>query len=75
VDSGVVLGNDSDVVLNDTLAQILPAFVGLGIGSVFGSIEDIGLAEMRTVVLGNGRPTHKFGDGEEVEEGGIVGDL
>lgn len=75
VNSSVVLGNDSDVVFNDTLAQVLPALVGLGIGSVGRSVEDVGLAQLGTVVLGDGGPAHEFGNGKEVEEGGIVRDL
>ena len=72
LDAGVVFGDNSDIVLNDTLAEILPSLVGLLIcGLTRSNIEDIGAAEMRTKELRNFWPSHEFVDGEELEELGI----
>ena len=63
-------------MLNDSLAKILPSFVGLRVGRLSGSsIKDIGAAEVRAEELRNFWPSHKFMDGEEFEELGVKGNL
>jgi hypothetical protein len=72
LDAGVVFGNDSDIMLDDTLAEILPSLVSLLICRLTRSnIEDICAAEMRTKELRNFWPSHEFVNGEELEELGI----
>ena len=75
MDAGVVFGDDADVVLDDTLAEVAPAGVGFGIvgGNGGRGGEDIGGAEVRAEFLRHDRPAHEFGDGEEFEELGFGG--
>lgn len=52
LNAGIVFGDDTDIVLNDTLAEILPSLVGLLVRRLTRSnIEDIGAAEVRTKEL------------------------
>ena len=65
----VVLGDDADVVLYHSFAQILPALKGLLIGGLISlRIEDVGAGKVWPVRLGDHRPSHYFGDGELFEE-------
>jgi len=61
-------------VFDDTLAEVHVAGVGFGVVGGRGGVEYVGGAEVRTVFLGDNGPAHKFGDGEEFEEGGFGGD-
>lgn len=68
LDTSIVLGNDSDIVLNDPLAEIFPSLVCFRVGRLSGSrLEDIGPAEVRAEELGYFWPSHEFVDGEELE--------
>ena len=72
LDTSIVLGNDSNIVLNDTLSEIFPSLIGLLVCRlIWSNIEDIGSAEVWTKDLSNFRPPHEFVDCEELEELGI----
>jgi hypothetical protein len=72
LDAGVVFGDDSDIVLDDALAEILPSLVSFLICRLTRSnIEDICAAEMRTEELRDFWPSHEFVNGEELEKLGI----
>ena len=72
MDAGVVFGYNSDIVLDDTLAEIFPSLVCLLICRLtWSNIEDICAAEMRTKELGDFWPSHKFVNGEELKKLGI----
>lgn len=73
-DAGVVFGNDADIVLDDALAQIEEAGVGLGVFGRGCVGEDVGGAEVGAKFLGDDGPTHEFGDCEKFEELGFGGD-
>lgn len=75
VDAGVVFGDNTDIVLDDALAEVQPALMCLGVAGLIGCVKDVGGAEVGTVVLRDMRPTHELRDGEEVEEGGVAGNL
>lgn len=76
LDARVVLGNDADVVLDDTLPEILPSLVGLLIRRLAGlGVEDIGAGKVRTKFLSNLGPSHQLVDGEQSKKLGIEGDL
>lgn len=62
-------------MLNHALAEVEPALVGFRVLGVGLCGEDIGLAEVWTIVLGDGRPAHQLVHGEEFQEGGIGRDL
>jgi hypothetical protein len=52
LDTGVVFGHDTDVVLDDALSQVLPPLVCLVIAGLASlSVEDVSAAEMRTELL------------------------
>jgi hypothetical protein len=72
LDASVVFGNYSNIVLNDTLPEILPSLIGLLIcGLPRSNIEDISAAEMGTEELCDLGPSHEFVNGEELEELGV----
>jgi hypothetical protein len=72
LDARVVFGDNSDIVFDDTLTEILPSLVCLLIcGLTRSNIEDIRAAEMRTKELRDFWPSHEFVNGEELEELGI----
>ena len=76
MDSGIVFSDDPDVVLNDTLAQVLPALVCLCVGRLpWSRIEDVGAAEVRAEELSYLGPSHEFVDGKQLEQLRIEGDL
>ena len=76
MDPSVVLGDDAYIVLNDTLAQVCPALVRLGIRGLIGvGVEDVGAAQVGSKDFGHFGPTHKFVDCEETEQPGIEGNL
>lgn len=76
LDTGIVFCDNTDVVLDDALAKVLPALVGFLVGGLArGGIEDIGAAEMGAKELRYFRPAHEFVNGEEFEELGFEGDL
>ena len=45
-----VLGNDTDVVLNHTLAQVEPTLVSLGVLLVLLHVKDVGVAQGWAVI-------------------------
>lgn len=64
LDPRVVFGDDTDVVFDDALAEVLPALVGFGVGVGRGDVEDVGGAEVGAEFLGDDGPAHQFGDGK-----------
>ena len=69
LDASVVLCDDADVVLNDTLAQVLPPLVCLVVFRLtLLCIEDIGIGQVRPELLRNHGPPHQLWDGEELDE-------
>lgn len=69
LDARVVLGDDPDVVLDDALAEILPARMGFGVrGGDRGCGEDVRVAKVAAEVFGNDRPPHEFGNGKELQK-------
>ena len=76
MDTGIVFSDNSDVVFNDTFAQVLPSLVGFRIWRLSWSrIKNIGAAKVRAEELSNFWPSHEFVDREELEQLGIEGDL
>jgi hypothetical protein len=76
LDACVVFGNDTDVVLDDTLAEILPSLICLLVCRLaLRDIEHISAAEVGTEQLGNFWPSHEFMYGEEFEELCVKRDL
>lgn len=74
MDASVVLCDDSDIVLDDTLAKVLPAGMGLRVWRGCRRFrEDVGGTKMATEFLGNDGPPHKFGNGEEFQKLGFWG--
>ena len=61
LDACIILGNDTDVVLNDALAEILPSLKSLGILSIFVVAEDVVRGEVRCELFGDDRPSHQLG--------------
>ena len=74
MDASVVFGDDTDVVLDDALPEILPSLMCLLIGTL-GAIEYISAGKVGTEHLGDFGPSHEFVDGEEFEELGFQGHL
>ena len=77
LDASVVFRNDADVVLNDPLAEILPAGVGFWVFLVRGCRrggEDVGVEQVGAEELGNDGPAHEFGDREGFEQLLLAGD-
>lgn len=70
LDPSVVLGNDPDVMFNDTLPEILPARMGFGVFRRDGwrRGENVCGAEVGPKLFGNDWPAHKFGDREEFQK-------
>ena len=62
-------------MLDDALAEVLPPRVRFRVAGVRGGGEDVGGAEVRAEALGDDRPAHEFGDGEEFQQLGFVGNL
>lgn len=76
LDTGIVLCDDPDIVLDHALAKILPALVSLLVGGLVRcGVEDIGAAEVRAEKLGDFGPAHEFVDGEELEKLSFERDL
>jgi hypothetical protein len=76
LDASIVFGNNSDIVFNDTLAQILPSLVRLRVGRLARDrIKDIGCAEMGTKQPSDFWPSHELMNGEELEELCVERDL
>jgi hypothetical protein len=76
LDSGVIFGNDTDVVFNDTLVKIFPSLMCLLVCRLtLRGIENICAAEMRTEQLSDFWPSHEFMNGEELEELSVEGNL
>ena len=74
MDSSVVFGYYADVVLDDALAEILPAGLSFGVVLVGFGGEDIGGAEVRAETLGDDGPAHELGNGEGFDEVFFFGD-
>ena len=76
LDTCVVFGNDSDIMLDNTLAKILPSLICLLVCRLaLRDIEHISAAEVGTEQLGNFWPSHEFVNGEEFEKLCIERDL
>ena len=58
-------------MLDNALAEVLPALVGFGVGFGGGGVEDVGGAEVGPKFLGDDGPAHQFRDGEEFDELGF----
>ncbi|CRK22838.1 hypothetical protein BN1708_013510 [Verticillium longisporum] len=68
LDASVILGYNADVVLDYTLAKILPALVRLLIRRLTSlGVENVGLAEIRAEPLGHFGPPHKLMNCEELQ--------
>ena len=74
LDASVVFRDDTDVVLDDALAEVHVAGVGFGVLGGGGGVEDVGGAEVRAVSLVDHGPAHEFGYSEEFEECCFGGD-
>lgn len=76
MDAGVILGDNADIVLDNTLAEIFPSLVGLLVCRLtLLGIKDIGVAEVGTKYSRDLRPSHKLVDGEQLQELGVEGYL
>ena len=75
-DTGVVFGDDTDIVLDDAFAEVEVAGVGFGVvdGVCLRGGEDVGGAKVGAEFLRDDGPAHEFGDREEFQEGGFGGD-
>ena len=74
LDSCVILGDDADIVLNDSLSKILPAGVSFRVVLVWGGGEDVGGAEVTAEALGDDGPAHEFRDGKGFNKFFFFGD-
>ena len=70
-DTGVIFGDDADIVLDDAFAEVEVAGMGFGVFGRGHVGEDVGGAEVGAKFLGDNGPAHEFGDGEEFEELGF----
>jgi hypothetical protein len=69
LDAGIIFGNHSDIVLDDTLAEIFPSLVCFLIFRLIRSrIKNVSATEMWTKELSNFWPSHEFVDGKKFEE-------
>ena len=65
----VVLGHHAHIVLNDSLAQVLPSLMRLGIAGLAELlIKDVGGAEVFAELLLNYWPSHELRNGEELQK-------
>ncbi len=76
LDAGIVFGDDTNIVLNDTLAEILPSLICLLVCRLaLRRIEHICAAKVWPKQLGNFWPSHEFVNGEEFQQLCVEGDL
>lgn len=76
LNASVVLGNDTHIVLNNTLAQILPSLMSFLIAGLSRlSVEDIGAAQMGAKLLGNLGPSHQLMNRKQTQKLRIQCDL
>ena len=72
LDARIVFGHHADVVLDHSLAEVLPALVGLVVAACAGlGVKDVGAAEVRAELLCYHGPAHQFVDGKEAEQAGF----
>ena len=76
MDASVVFGDDTNIVLNDTLAEVLPSLICLLVRRLaLCGVEHICAAEVWAEKLCNFWPSHEFVDSEQFEELGVERDL
>lgn len=76
LDAGVVLGDHTDIVLDDSLAEIQPALVRLLIVRLTGlGVEDISFTQVRAKGLCDLWPAHELVNCEKLEKLCLLGDL
>jgi len=74
LDAGIILSYHTNVMLDYTLPQILPAGERFRVLFVRGGVEDVCGAEVGAEALGDDGPAHEFGDGEGFDEVALLGD-
>lgn len=76
LNASVVLGYYTDIVLDNPLSQVFPPLVCLVLGRLLRlGIEHVCVAQVGAELLGNHRPAHQLGDGEQLQQARFLGNL
>lgn len=76
LNASVVLSHYTDIVLDNPLPQVFPPLVCLVVSRLLRlGVEHVCVEQVGAELLGNHRPAHQLGDGEQLQQAGFLGNL